>query len=235
MYNFVDREVTNPMTFILTENANGTITLTPAPGTVVEEGTPINRATMMALQQNIYDSLYPIGSCKDWYDTADHSNFLNQTWERVGDGCAFVGYKAEDPNYGQIGVEFGTDQQSITYNGSSGATTLTINQIPSHSHGVNDSGHTHTVRDPGHSHNITYGSGTTASNWTPGKTLFQGDGYSTWATAAAATGISLYNSTTGITIQSNGGGGSHTHTINHTHSFSVIQKSMAFARWRRTA
>lgn len=217
MYDFKDREVTNPMTFIVVENQNGTITLTPAPGTVVEAGTPINRATMIALQQDIYDSLYPINSVKDWYDTADHSDFLGQVWERVGEGCAFVGYKAEDPNYGQIGVEFGSDSKSVSYTGSSGATTLTINQIPSHSHGVND---------PKHSHGYSYYSNYQA-NIDPGA---GGNGREPNSGASSGT---TGASATGITIQSTGGGGSHTHTMNHTHSYSAVQKSMPFARWRR--
>jgi len=30
--------------------------------------------------------------------------------------------------------------------------TLTVDQLPAHSHGVNDPGHSHGVNDPGHAH-----------------------------------------------------------------------------------
>lgn len=38
--------------------------------------------------------------------------------------------------------------------GETGSTTLDVNQMPSHSHGVNDPGHNHGLNDPGHSHSI---------------------------------------------------------------------------------
>lgn len=217
MYIFEDREVTNPMTYTMVQNDDGTVTLTPAPGTVSKEGTPINKATMEALQRDIYNTLYPIGHVMIKADATDYSKWLDFTWERTAEGDAIVGYKANDSQAGQIGVEFGSDSVTVNHSGSSGATTLTIEQIPSHNHGVTDTGH---------SHPVTYGSGTTANNWTPGKTLFQGDGYTTWDTAPAKTGIS---------IQAKGGGKSHTHTINHSHAVNVVQKSMAFAVWKRVA
>lgn len=60
-----------------------------------------------------------------------------------------------------------------------------------------------------------------------GKTLFQGDGYSTWATASSKTGISVNN---------NGGNQGHVHTLNsHTHSVNVVQPSYVVKFWLRTA
>lgn len=214
MYNFEDREVTNPMTYTMKQNTDGTVTLTPAPGTVSVEGTPINKKTMTDLQKNIYDTLFPIGSVVLKADAVDYSNWLDFTWIRTAEGDAIVGYKAKDSQFGQIEVEFGSNSVTVSYSGSSGATTLTIDQIPSHSHGVND---------PGHSHSVSGG-----QNGPNGMNIYYAPTQGSHSTTTTKT-------TTGISIRNTGGGKSHTHTINHSHAVNVIQKSMAFAVWKRIA
>lgn len=120
------------------------------------------------------------------------------------------------------------------------STTLTLSQIPSHSHGVTDGGHTHgltlsdpghahAVGDPGHSHSSVYGNfyNTGGSNVGWVNTFPSGSGnsiYQTAGTAASATGIevkasasnisgSVQASAAGISIQSNGGGTGHAHSV----------------------
>jgi hypothetical protein len=44
--NWTDRQVQKPMTFIMVTNADGTITLQPAEGTIIQSGTPITAANM---------------------------------------------------------------------------------------------------------------------------------------------------------------------------------------------
>jgi len=45
-----DRVVEKPRTFILQNNGDGTVTLVPSPGTVVEEGTPVNAANLNKIE-----------------------------------------------------------------------------------------------------------------------------------------------------------------------------------------
>lgn len=101
---------------------------------------------------------------------------------------------------------------------------LTILQMPSHNHGLNDPGHSHGVNDPGHNHWIL--------GEAPGSYVWQRDdnpatapyrivpaagapagSVGTRATssgsAANTTGIGIYGSGTGITVQSNGSGQAH--------------------------
>lgn len=93
-------------------------------------------------------------------------------------------------------VAFTTAFASQAVSGTVGDTTLTSSQIPSH---------THAVTDPGHTHTITGNLAGTANLGTSGG----GNVYS------GAT-VSTSSSTTGISIGSTGGGGSHTHSFTGT-------------------
>lgn len=48
-----DRIVQNPRTFQIQNNADGTVTLTPKPGTVVQEGTPVNATNLNNIEQGL--------------------------------------------------------------------------------------------------------------------------------------------------------------------------------------
>lgn len=48
-----DRVVENALTYNLQNNTDGTITLVPAPGTVVEEGTPVNAENMNKIESKL--------------------------------------------------------------------------------------------------------------------------------------------------------------------------------------
>jgi hypothetical protein len=72
-----DRIVEKPRTYTLTNNPDGTVTLTPAPGTVVQEGTPVN-----AIRLNNLEGIY--SGVKD--ELADNAGEL---WDqiRIADGA----------------------------------------------------------------------------------------------------------------------------------------------------
>ena len=48
-----DRVVEKPRTFTMQDNGDGTITLMPAPGTVVQEGTPVNATNLNNIEQGL--------------------------------------------------------------------------------------------------------------------------------------------------------------------------------------
>ncbi len=103
-----------------------------------------------------------------------------------------------------------------TYGGS-GSASLSIGNLPSHTHGVTDpththtftgSPHTHTVNDPGHTHTATTVGSTNTAGAASGSAAAGNTGSST-------TGITINNATaagtnssaaTGITIQTTGSG-----------------------------
>jgi hypothetical protein len=54
---WADRVVQNPLTYTLRNNADGTVTLIPAEGTIVQTGTPINAAVMNNLEKQYDEAL----------------------------------------------------------------------------------------------------------------------------------------------------------------------------------
>lgn len=97
--------------------------------------------------------------------------------------------------------------------------TLTINEMPSHDHGVSDPGHDHTYTPP-----------PDPSQGAPaGSSLNLGDGASTFTS----------QNLTGITVNNRGGGAGHDHVLTmdliagHDHPINPERTSLEF--WQRTA
>lgn len=121
--------------------------------------------------------------------------------------------------------------------GAAGGTTtysLSVANMPSHSHGVNDPGHAHGVADPGHAHGVYdpgHAHSIPAGGWgqagqdNGGITGISGPNQygsrAAQSTNGAGTGIGIYGSGTGIGIYGSGTGISLTATGSGA-SFSVI-------------
>ena len=97
------------------------------------------------------------------------------------------------------GVHGGNGVSSVLWGGaSSDGTSLSVSQMPTHSHGVND---------PGHNHSIYYGAWQVGSSFQTNFYIGQNSG------ASGDTNAGVLNSNTGISIQNNGGGAAHSHTL----------------------
>lgn len=151
--------------------------------------------TIAKLAADVFSRIYPVGSI--YYNATDSTNpgtLLGfGTWAAFGQGRVLVG-KSDAGTFSSAGTEVGTETE-----------TLTIAQIPSHSHGVND---------PGHSHLF---SGSNTDNVTNQRAI-------EWSDAVDINAGSTAGSGTGISIQNNGGGGSHNN----------IQPSVVVYAWKRT-
>jgi hypothetical protein len=87
---------------------------------------------------------------------------------------------------------------------------LSTNEMPNHTHGVNDPTHGHGVNDPSHTHGSVYNNDGGSVN--VGVAPNTGNGGGAWI-SSAFTGIGINPGGTGISINANGGGGGHTHDM----------------------
>lgn len=72
---------------------------------------------------------FPIKKIVMFNDNDDHSNYLGFTWERIANGKVLVGIDSTDTDFNTIGKTGGEKEH-----------TLTIDEMPSHTHTVNYSG-----------------------------------------------------------------------------------------------
>jgi microcystin-dependent protein len=88
----------------------------------------INTATNELINNTINtlkETTFPIGKIETFFDNNDHSHYLGFTWERVASGRTLVGINTADSSFNAIGKTGGAKTH-----------TLTINEMPSHSHKV---------------------------------------------------------------------------------------------------
>jgi microcystin-dependent protein len=125
--------------------------------------------------------LYPVGITIE-FDGNANAAFPFGTWVEVGSGRVTVGLDTADPDFDTIGKTGGAK-----------AVTLTEAQIPAHSHPVNDPSHSHVEQ----TNNATTGG---LSGW---------GARDTSTNTASPTSYSTMPATTGITLDSTGGGQAH--------------------------
>lgn len=147
--------------------------------------------------------IYPVGSIVTFYDTADHSNFLGLTWTRFAGGRMVVGYNSSDTAFDTIGKTGGEKTH-----------TLTVNEMPNHTHTISSSG--------GHNHNANF-----KEHRIPTANY---NGTSDYARKSGAS----KDSTGQVTISD----GAHTHTPAKTgggEAHNNMPPYIVAALWRRTA
>jgi microcystin-dependent protein len=114
-------------------------------------------------------------------------------------GRTIIGFNPSDADFDALG-EIGGEKRH----------TLTVQEMPSHNHGVTDPGHAHGVTDPGHAHQsivqdgIQYGPSSGL-----GSISMADEPQTTAATSTNTTGVTVNTAVTGISIQYTGGGQSH--------------------------
>jgi microcystin-dependent protein len=101
----------------------------------------------------------------------------------------------------------------INTNGGETTHVLAVNELASHIHGVGDPGHAHAVADPGHVHGMGGEFGYGIGGNFPSPFVQVGN----TNTQAAATGIGIYPSATGVTVAAAGGNAGHNNVqLSHT-------------------
>ena len=75
-----DRVVEKPMTYMMTTNEDGTVTLTPVPGTITNEGSKVNAERMNHMEQGIYDAAISGGSDVVFIGDTEPTNEQTKLW-----------------------------------------------------------------------------------------------------------------------------------------------------------
>ena len=155
-----------------------------------------------------FNEIYPIGSVYLSVNSTNPSVYFGGTWEQIN---GYYLYAGNTNNTGGSGL---TGEAS----GNTGSTTLTVNQIPSHSHSIPSLNGT-ASSNGSHTHNIgaDFDGGAGSARYTVHSRGTSGAGYlmATSSSGAHTHSVSTNVSNTG----SSGGTSSHTHSLNnHTHT-----------------
>lgn len=172
----------------------GTIVTFAGPKTKIPDGWALCDGTLVDGTSTQWKQLYDV---------------LGLTWG--GSGTNFNlpdlrGMFLRGVNDGRTDVYRDQDATSRAANKAGGNTgdnvgSVQTDQFESHAHGVNDPGHGHNITDPGHSHGIK-----TASSDGGGDANDYGDNHNRDnRTYNSTTGITINSNTTGVSIQNNGG------------------------------
>ena len=204
--------------------------------------------------------VYPVGSIYISYNSTNPSSLFGGTWETFGKGQTIVGIDSSSTEFKTLGQTGGAKNISYTPSGTVGSTTLTTDQIPSHTHSIS---HTHTTpkEDASYSLQASGGAhthivadlnfvgnagcnGTSCFNWnsTVGwgtvslRSFVGGDGSHTHNITGSITVPSM--TTNGIsttTSGSTGGGKGHTHSFTGSAAtLNNLQPYITVYMWRRT-
>lgn len=149
-----DRAVEFPRRF--KDQFGNVLELTPFPGTVLEEGTPVNAANLNKLEQGLKtheaDNVHiPKGLISMW------SGLISD----IPDGWVLCDGNNGTPNLKDRFIMGATTDATINKTGGKNEVTLTVDQIPAHKHNVSISSagsHTHTIN-----HSYSYGDKNNAS------------------------------------------------------------------------
>lgn len=184
---------------------------------------------------------YPIGSIYLTVLNIDPSKYFGGEWVSFGPGKVLVGVDPSDSDFKMVEIEGGNKSYRTSTSGIISDTSLTIDQIPNHTHGLNNHAHsigTLTTSSSGaHVHAIKYvedgGTGTKARF--TGQTSYTGtrDTLSAGAHTHTVSGTTAGN--TG-NVTSTGGGSSHTHDFSGNEiDISTLQPYITCYMWKRIA
>lgn len=103
----------------------------------VEEA--LNGLEALGTRAALFNAIYPVGSIYMSVNNTNPSALFGGTWVAWGSGRVPVGVNTSDSSFNTVEKTGGSATHTHT-NPSTGSTTLTVNQIPAHSHYMNTKG-----------------------------------------------------------------------------------------------
>lgn len=89
------------------------------------KNTPINSDNLNNNFNEVFNLVYPVGRGFIDFTNTDYSNYLGFTWERTLVGLTPIGLDTKDSDFNTIGKKGGEKKH-----------TLTIDEMPNHSHDI---------------------------------------------------------------------------------------------------
>ena len=165
---------------------------------------------LVTLQTTIINKIYPVGSIYISYNSTNPSSFLGGTWEAFGKGQTLVGVDTSQTEFDTVGKTGGEKTH-----------TLTVDEMPSHTH-IQDS----------HTHSITtmlgyYDRNDVGGSWTSfgQRFIITGQGFSSGVYIEQSNILTSYvNASTTATNQNTGGSKAHNN----------LQPYITVYMWKRT-
>lgn len=178
---------------------------------------------------DILNLAYPIGYVYISLENISPAVFLGGTWESIDSGRILI---SAGTTY-VSGSNGGNSSISITVDGSVAGHSLTLGELPSHSHAsvsFNTSG-----VSQNHAHTYLYTTITTTSAKGGTNTRWRRSTGSQTTGGISANHTHSFNVASGGVTGANGTAHDHPLTINNSFTIDIIQKSYRVYMWRRTA
>ena len=102
---------------------------------------------------DLYNAIFPVGQIVIKGDNEDYSNWLGFTWERTAVGKVLVGIDSTDTDFNTIGKTGGEKTH-----------TLTINEMPKHTHNLKTGARTNAWVEPNYAISYQYQAASTANS-----------------------------------------------------------------------
>lgn len=180
-----DRQVEFPMTFTMVENDNGTVTLTPYPGVVSNEGTKFTAARMNNIEDGIFNGSVPTGCILPFGGNNVPQGFL------LCDGSA-VNRTTYADLFAVLGTTYGEGDNSTTFNlpdmrGKVAVGLNTKGAFDSLGKSTGEKAHQLTIAEmPSHEHNLAIDGGSDAG--VMDRVMLNGYNSARWYSNVRATG-----------------------------------------------
>ena len=184
--------------------------------------------------------IYPVGSI--YISVTDDTVAKVQerfggTWENFGSGQTLVGVNPSDSDFNTVNKTGGSKSQSYTPAGTNKGTSITVAQLPAHSHTFTGTA-VNTSTAGGHTHTISFNaSGSEAKGYGASGSLGFRDRLGvTGSSSTSNTGAHAHSVTAKGSISNTGSGQAHTHTFTGTQAtISHLQPYVTVYMYKRTA
>ncbi len=215
--------------------------------TQVGRDTTINNSltalTNKSNTNNVFLKAYPVGSIYISYSGTNPGTIFGGTWEAFGTGRTLAGINTSDTDFASVGKTGGANSISYTPAGSINNTTLTVANLPAHTHGSKSLTGTFYIRryEDNGSGDATKGivivgaggtmSVNTTSRWSGTHGTMDKDYNNASSPTIDAVTINATHEHSSV-----GGGGAHNHSFTGTAaSIDVLQPYVTVYMWKRTA